>query len=263
MFTIPSSSSSRVALVLIDVQHDFGDASGALFVPGGDRIVTSCNALRASLVETLGAPRVSVFLTQDWHPADHVSFAANNHGPPALFSIVPLADGHEQIMWPVHCVAETAGAAFLPALHVGVDDVVIRKGCNREIDSYSGFGSPAEREASSSPSGSGSTMVTGSGSTTCAAPRSRRETTQLEALLRSRSITHVVLAGLALDFCVSFTALDARNLGLSVCLARYATAGIAHESIKRETEAMESAGVIVADNLDDVIAFCTSAAAEK
>ena len=219
-----------LALLIIDAQRDFGEPSGALYVPDGGAVVGEINALRAAL-----APRAAaVVLTQDWHPPDHLSFAANNGGA-ALFSLRALPGGGEQVMWPTHCVAGSAGADFLPALVRAPGDVLVRKGGARDVDSYSGFGSP---------SGAGG---------------ARAERTELEAVLRARGVTHVVLAGLALDFCVAFTARDAAALGFKVCVARHASRGIAPDSLAREARAMADAGVEFADSLDDVLAFAERA----
>ena len=236
---LTDSDRKGVALIIIDVQNDFGDKSlGTLYVKDGELIVDDVNKLRAEL--TGGGGGVGggfIFLTQDWHPIDHVSFSVNNDNAP-LFSLRTLADGTQQVMWPAHCVQDTFGAAFLPSLHRETDDdIIIRKGCNKLIDSYSGFGSPVE--------GGGG----GRGSM-------RRESTELETKLRAMGVKKLVIVGLAFDYCVSFTARDARELGFQVCVARYATKGISHDSIERETLLGEKAGVIFADTLQEVVDFC-------
>lgn len=213
----------RLAFIVIDMQHDFGDASGALYVPGGDTVVEPVNKLRSTLE---GAGAMTVF-TQDWHPAEHVSFASNNNGA-ALFSLVNLEGIGDQVMWPNHCVMNTPGASFLPSLNFNAAvDKVIRKGSLREVDSYSGFGSPGRK----------------------------RERTALEDELRAAGVTHIVIAGLALDYCVSYTARDAAELGFRTCVAKFATRGISPESIEKEIALMQEAGVVIADSVDEVIAF--------
>jgi nicotinamidase/pyrazinamidase len=218
-----SDIAMRVAFIVIDMQYDFGDPNGALFVPGGDTVVEPVNTLRSTL-EGVGA--LTVF-TQDWHPAEHVSFASNNNGA-ALFSVVNLAGIGDQVMWPNHCVMNTPGASFLPALHFDAAvDKVIRKGSLRDVDSYSGFGSPGRK----------------------------RERTALEDTLRAAGVTHVVIAGLALDYCVSYTARDAAELGFRVCVAKFATRGISLDSIEKEMALMKEAGVVVAESAEEVTAF--------
>ncbi len=163
------------ALILIDIQNDFCPG-GALAVPGGDAVVPVANRL---------ARRFStVVLTQDWHPADHRSFASAHPGA-ALFSTVTLSYG-PQVLWPDHCVQGTAGAGFHPDLDTDAAHLLVRKGFHRAIDSYSAF-----------------------------AENDRTTTTGLAGLLRDRGITRVFLAGLATDYCVAFSADDAVRSGFA------------------------------------------------
>ncbi|MFN4130185.1 MAG: bifunctional nicotinamidase/pyrazinamidase [Paracoccaceae bacterium] len=166
------------ALIVIDVQNDFCPG-GALAVAGGDDIVGGINALM------LDFP--SVVLTQDWHPTDHLSFA-DNHPGAAPFSVTDMPYG-KQVLWPAHCVQGSGGAAFHPALRTDPAQLVIRKGFRREIDSYSAF---FEND-----------HVTPTG---------------LEGYLRSRGITSLTLVGLATDFCVAYSAIDAARLGFQVAV---------------------------------------------
>ena len=166
------------ALIVIDVQNDFCPG-GALAVTDGDAIIPQINALMADFA--------CVVLTQDWHPADHASFAANHPGA-APFSLTQMPYG-PQVLWPVHCVQGTAGAAFHPALRSDPAQMVIRKGFRAAIDSYSAFFENDHQTA-----------------------------TGLEGYLRSRGITAVTLVGLATDFCVAYSALDAANFGFKVTL---------------------------------------------
>ncbi|GAB1377702.1 bifunctional nicotinamidase/pyrazinamidase [Pararhodobacter aggregans] len=164
------------ALIVIDVQNDFCPG-GALAVAEGDAVVAPINAL-------LGEFAVRV-LTQDWHPADHASFA-DNHPGAAPFSVTEMPYG-PQVLWPRHCVQGTAGAAFHPGLRTDPADLVIRKGFRPEIDSYSAF-----------------------------FENDRTTPTGLDGYLRSRGVTRLTLAGLATDFCVAYSALDAARLGFAV-----------------------------------------------
>ena len=161
------------ALIVIDVQNDFCEG-GALAVEGGQSIVGPINAIMDDY-----AVRV---LTQDWHPAGHSSFASS-HPDRAPFETVEMPYG-PQVLWPDHCVIGSAGAAFHPDLDTTKADLIVRKGFRPEVDSYSAF----FENDHATPTG-------------------------LEGYLRTRRVTKVVLVGLATDFCVGFSALDARRLG--------------------------------------------------
>ncbi len=173
-------------LVLVDIQNDFCPG-GRLAVPRGDEIVALANQLAAQFRH--------VVLTQDWHPPGHLSFASAHPGKKP-FDAVTLDYG-TQILWPEHCVQESAGAAFHPRLAVPQAELVLRKGFRREIDSYSAFYENDHRTA-----------------------------TGLAGYLRERDLTHVYLAGLALDFCVRYSAEDARRCGFTVTVIEDACRGI-------------------------------------
>ncbi|WP_226625721.1 bifunctional nicotinamidase/pyrazinamidase [Alloyangia pacifica] len=164
------------ALIVIDVQNDFCPG-GALAVPGGDEIVAPINALMAEAD--------AVVLTQDWHPAGHSSFASSHDGK-APYDMVEMPYG-PQVLWPDHCVIGSDGAAFHPALNTDRADLILRKGYTPSIDSYSAF-----------------------------FENDRRTPTGLEGYLRSRGIERLTLVGLAMDFCVNYSALDAAKLDFSV-----------------------------------------------
>jgi Amidases related to nicotinamidase len=195
------------ALIVIDVQNDFCPR-GALAVADGDAVVAPINAM-------LGDFAVKV-LTQDWHPADHASFAANHPGA-APFSLTEMPYG-PQVLWPTHCVQGTDGAAFHPLLRTDPADLVIRKGFRPEIDSYSAF-----------------------------FENDRITPTGLEGYLRSRGVTTLVLAGLATDFCVAYSALDAARLGFAVTVRLDACRAIDLDgSLGAALEQMRAAGVVLA-----------------
>lgn len=164
------------ALIIIDVQNDFCPG-GALAVTDGDAVVPVINRLQQGFD--------TVVLTQDWHPADHGSFAENHDGAEP-FSMTEMPYG-PQVLWPTHCVQGTVGAAFHEGLETDRADLVIRKGFRPAIDSYSAF---FENDQ---------TTVTG-----------------LEGYLRARGIVDLTMAGLATDFCVRFSAVDAAKLGFAV-----------------------------------------------
>ena len=163
-------------LIIIDVQNDFCPG-GALAVTGGDAIIPRINML-------MGEFSVRV-LTQDWHPANHSSFAANHPGA-APFSVIQMSYG-PQVLWPSHCIQGSPGAAFHQALQTDPVDLVIRKGFRAAIDSYSAF-----------------------------FENDHNTPTGLEGYLRSRGVTDLTFVGLATDFCVAYSALDAARLGFAV-----------------------------------------------
>jgi len=164
------------ALIVIDVQNDFCPG-GALAVPDGAAIVPGINALMPDFD--------AVILTQDWHPAGHSSFASSHQGN-SPYDVIDMPYG-PQVLWPDHCVQGTGGAAFHPDLNLTAADLIIRKGYNPAIDSYSAL-----------------------------FENDRKTPTGLEGYLRSRGITQLSLVGLALDFCVSYSAVDAENAGFDV-----------------------------------------------
>ncbi|MFZ3235483.1 MAG: bifunctional nicotinamidase/pyrazinamidase [Stellaceae bacterium] len=198
----------REVLVVVDVQNDFCPG-GALAVPDGDAVVPAVNRLAGAFAH--------VVLTQDWHPPGHSSFAGAHPGRQP-FETIEAAYG-PQTLWPDHCVQGTAGAAFHPALEVPHAELILRKGYRRAIDSYSAF-----RE------------------------NDRRTPTGLTAYLRERGFDRVTLCGLATDYCVLFSALDAREAGFAVEVAAPACRGIDLDgSLARAMRAMTEAGVTIRD----------------
>ncbi len=176
----------RDMLVVVDVQNDFLPG-GALAVADGDAVIAPINALARRFQH--------VILTQDWHPAGHVSFASSHPGK-APFETIEFAYG-TQVLWPDHCIQGTRGAAISDALDIPQAELIIRKGYHGHTDSYSGF-----LEAD------------------------RRTPTGLAGYLRERGIERVFCAGLATDFCVSWTALDARQAGFDSYVIEDASRGI-------------------------------------
>lgn len=192
------------ALIVIDVQNDFCPG-GALAVAGGDEIISRINGLMEDFA--------TVVLTQDWHPANHMSFAANHPGA-AAFSLTTMPYG-PQVLWPTHCVQGTDGAEFRRDLRTDPAQLVIRKGFRPEIDSYSAF-----------------------------FENDRTTATGLEGYLRSRGVTEVTLVGLATDYCVAYSALDAARLGFQVTVLEGATRAIDLNGSLAEARAqMRAAGV--------------------
>ena len=196
--------SPQDVLVVVDVQYDFLPG-GSLAVAGGDEIVP--------LVNKLATKFGNVVLTQDWHPANHVSFASQHAGK-APFDTIELDYG-SQVLWPDHCVWQTKGAELSRDLNIPHAQLIIRKGYNRAIDSYSGF-QEADRET-----------LTG-----------------LAGYLNERDAGRLYVVGLATDFCVAWTALDGAAGGFDVTVVEDATRAIdADGSLEKAWADMEEAGV--------------------
>lgn len=173
-------------LLVVDVQYDFMPG-GALAVPQGDEVVPVVNRLAAAFEH--------VVLTQDWHPAGHASFATSHAGAvPFQTTMLPYG---EQVLWPDHCVQDTDGAAFHADLHVPHARLVIRKGHHARVDSYSAF-----------------------------VEADRTTKTGLAGYLREQGVRRVVFAGLATDYCVAWSALDARAAGFEAVIVEDACRAI-------------------------------------
>jgi len=199
---------NNTALIVTDVQNDFCPG-GALGVPGGDEVVAPINALIRRYD--------NVILTQDWHPAGHSSFASTHPGR-APFSSIEMPYG-AQTLWPDHCVQGSAGAAFHKDLAWTKAQLVIRKGFRKPIDSYSAF-----------------------------FENDRKTPTGLAGYLRERGISTIVLAGLATDFCVGYSALDAARLGLKASVITDASRAIdLNGSLAAAEKEMRAAGVVLTE----------------
>jgi nicotinamidase/pyrazinamidase len=198
------SPTERDILLVVDVQNDFCPG-GALAVPGGDEIVPTVNRLARDFAH--------IVLTQDWHPARHSSFASVHPGK-APFESVETPYG-AQILWPDHCVQGTAGAAFHPGLDIPHAELIVRKGFHRAIDSYSAF-----------------------------QENDRKTPTGLASYLHERSFERVTLCGLATDFCVLYSALDARAAGFTATVVLDACRALDVDgSLARALDEMRAAGV--------------------
>jgi len=194
----------NAALLMIDIQNDFCPG-GALAVADGDAVVPVSNSLQDTFPIRV--------LTQDWHPADHSSFAANHEGADP-FSMTEMPYG-PQVLWPTHCVIGSSGAAFHADLETDRADMVIRKGFRAAIDSYSAF-----------------------------FENDKTTETGLAGYLRERGATEVYLVGLATDFCVCYSALDAVKQGFSATVITDGCRGIDLEgSLDAAMEEMRNAGV--------------------
>jgi nicotinamidase/pyrazinamidase len=195
------------ALILVDLQNDFLPG-GALAVPHGDEVIPLADQLQGQFDLVLA--------TKDWHPPDHGSFAANHPGKKPGHRI--MLDGIEQILWPVHCVQNTRGAEFAAAFDTSRVAHVFHKGTERNIDSYSTFFDNAHRRH-----------------------------TGLARYLEKHDVKDIYLMGLALDYCVKYSTLDARNLGLNTHVIVDGCRGIELEAgdIDRALDEMKRSGAVL------------------
>ncbi|WP_263419554.1 bifunctional nicotinamidase/pyrazinamidase [Terriglobus albidus] len=197
--------SSTDALIVIDLQNDFCP-DGALEVQRGDEIVPLVNRLQQRFAH--------VALTQDWHPAGHISFATSHPGTHP-FETIQVAYG-PQVLWPDHCLQGSEGAAFHPLLDTTRAEMIVRKGYNPRIDSYSAF----LDNDHSTPTG-------------------------LAGALKERGIQRLFFCGLAYDYCVHFSAMDAVTLGFTACIIEDACRAIdLNGSVARVNAEMQQAGII-------------------
>ena len=200
------------ALIIVDLQNDFMPG-GALAVADGDATVPIANALTARFD--------TVVATRDWHPANHGSFITAH--PDRSIGDLTTLGGLDQVIWPIHCVQDTTGAALHQDLDLTQIDEVVYKGTDPDIDSYSGFFDNDHRRA-----------------------------TSLETYLRSREVDRVYIMGLATDYCVKYTALDALSLEFETCLVEDGCRGVELQpgDTARAIEEMRSAGVQVVRSAD-------------
>ena len=202
-----ASLGARDALLVVDVQNDFC-RGGALAVPDGDAVVPAINRLAGAFT--------SVVATQDWHPAGHSSFASSHAGRQP-FEVIEMPYG-PQVLWPDHCVVGGSGPSFHPDLDLSGVDLIIRKGFRPAVDSYSAF-----------------------------FENDRGTPTGLTGYLRTRGFERLYLAGLATDFCVAYSALDARREGFEAVLVEDACRAIDLDgSLAAARDKMSEAGVTFA-----------------
>ena len=199
-------------LILVDIQNDFLP-DGALAVPDGDEIIPIANKLQAVFP--------IVVATQDWHPVNHSSFAINHLGK-KTFEQIDL-NGLPQTLWPVHCVQNTLGAAFPTGLKQDRIAKVFQKGTDEGIDSYSGL-----------------------------FDNGHRKSTGLGEWLKQKGVTEVFVCGLATDYCVKFTALDAVQFGFKTFLIEDASRGVGlrPDDVKNAIADMNRAGVVIVQSAD-------------
>ncbi|MFN3534574.1 MAG: isochorismatase family protein [Desulfatiglandales bacterium] len=203
----------KEALILVDLQADFTQVKkGNLAVPGTDEVylrLVEEGLRRASMRGLL------IFATQDWHPPNHISFYTN-HPDKRAFDILQLG-GREQILWPPHCIQGTEGARILVDNNLFM--AIVQKGRDPKYDSYSGFRDDGGKE------------------------------TELEAILRYHQIERVAIFGLALDYCVKATALDAKDLGFAVTVVKGLSKGVSPETTLEALKTMERAGIQIREGI--------------
>ena len=200
------------ALILVDIQNDFLPG-GALAVPDGDKVIPISNKLQAVFP--------IVVATQDWHPANHGSFAASHPGR-NLFEQIEL-NGLPQTLWPVHCVQHTKGGELATRLNRDRIAKIFPKGTDVGIDSYSGL-----------------------------FDNGHRKSTGLSEWLKAQGVTEVFVCGLATDYCVKFTALDSAQMGFKTCFIEDASRGVnlRPEDVKNAIEEMRRAGIAVVQSAE-------------
>lgn len=203
------------ALIVVDIQNDFLPG-GALAVPRGDETIPVVNGIQARFG--------LVVATQDWHPAGHASFASSHPGK-HVYDAVTI-DGVEQILWPDHCVQGSRGAELARAFNTDRVEAVFRKGTDPGIDSYSAFYDNA-----------------------------RRKSTGLEGYLKWKKVDRVFLAGLAADFCVSYSIMDALAMGFDAVLIKDGTRAISEEGFRAAEKALLAKGarVVLSENLPGLV----------
>lgn len=199
------------ALILVDLQNDF-TPSGALPVHEGDLIIPLINQIQTKFD--------LVVATQDWHPADHECFAIHHNKQPGELIVL---HGIQQVLWPVHCVQKSDGAAFISGLDTSQVEWICQKGMDKTVDSYSGF-----------------------------FDNDHKKETGLDEYLKTRGVSDVYVVGIATDYCVKFTALDSQTLGYQTHLIVDGTRGVnlSEGDVDRAIDEMKSAGIHILSSAD-------------
>jgi len=220
LYALTKQKKSKNALLIIDVQNDFlpekathDKKPGSLAVKDADQVIPVINELRKVKFDMIA-------LTQDFHPKDHCSFYTNNEGS-KVFNMFKLPSGEMQMMWPPHCAQGTKGAEFADSLVMEETDVVVKKGLKQNVDSYSGFYDNDHKSQS-----------------------------EMESKLKAAGITTVFIVGIAYDYCVGYSALDAKAAGFNVYVCEDATRGVAPESTDERVKELIKAGVHIIKSTD-------------
>ena len=209
-----AAEATKIGVIVVDVQADFTKLkNGSLAVEGTDEAYIKAVEENTKKLKEAGYP---IYATQDWHPKNHVSFFTNHKGKKA-FDVIKL-QGKDQVLWPPHCVQNTPGAEIL--LDKKLFKAVVRKGMDPRYDSYSGFQDDGGRK------------------------------TEMDKLLKKDKINKVVVYGIATDFCVRMTALDAAAAGYNVIMIKNLSRGVAPDTSQRAIEEMKAKGIVVLEGLD-------------
>ena len=205
----------QVGVIVVDVQGDFTTyRNGSLAVPGSDEAYVEQVRRATKALHDAGLP---IYATQDWHPRNHMSFFMNHPGTKP-FQAIKLEDGRTQVMWPPHCVQGTEGAKLL--LDRGLFRRVVQKGKDPKYDSYSGFRDDGGTD------------------------------TEMDRVLRSDGIRTVVVYGIATDYCVKATAIDAKKAGYDVVVIKELCRGVAPDTSKAALGEMRALGIRIVDRFD-------------
>jgi nicotinamidase/pyrazinamidase len=196
------------ALIVVDIQNDFLPG-GSLAVAEGDQIIPPVNQLMKKFNDRGGR----IVLTQDWHPPDHLSFASQHEGKKP-FDPIEGVDGIGPVLWPDHCVRETDGADFSSQLETGQAHLILRKGINRSMDSYSAF-----------------------------TENDQKTDTGLAGYLENVSLKRIFVCGLALDYCVAWSAMDGKKKGFETFVIPELCKGIAPETVQKAETEMKQMGI--------------------
>jgi nicotinamidase/pyrazinamidase len=205
---------AKIGVIVVDVQGDFTKLkNGSLAVDGTDEAYIKAVADNTKRLKEAGYP---IYATQDWHPKNHASFFTNHKGKKA-FDVIKL-HGKDQVLWPPHCVQKTPGAEIL--LDNKLFTAVVKKGMDAKYDSYSGFQDDGGKK------------------------------TNMDKLLKKEKINKVVVYGIATDYCVSATAIDAVAAGYKVVMIKNLSRGVAPDTSQKAIEEMKAKGIVILDDLD-------------
>ncbi len=209
-----AAEKEKIAVNVVDIQGDFTKLkNGSLAVDGTDEAYVKAVEESTKKLKEVGYP---IYATQDWHPKNHASFFTNHKGKKA-FDVIKL-HGKDQVLWPPHCVQNTPGAEIL--LDKKLFKAVVRKGMDPQYDSYSGFQDDGGKK------------------------------TEMDKLLKKEKVKKVVVYGIATDYCVKATALDAAAAGYQVIVIKNLCRGVAPDTTQKAIEEMKSKGVVILDDLD-------------
>jgi nicotinamidase/pyrazinamidase len=212
--TAMTQEKAKIGVIVVDVQGDFTKLKkGSLAVEGTDEAYIKAVEENTKKLKEAGYP---IFATQDWHPANHASFFTNYKGQKA-FDVIKLHE-KDQVLWPPHCVQKTPGAEIL--LEKKLFKTVVKKGMDPQYDSYSGF------------------------------QDDRGKKTDMDKLLKKDKIKKVVVYGIATDYCVKATALDAAAAGYKVIMIKNLSRGVASDTSQNAMDEMKAKGIVVLDDLD-------------